>query len=69
MGMMASDSPVQKCCHCGMYHVGSCSRIKSIEYYPTGRIKRVQYHTMIATDWPLVETDMDDWKKWAEARG
>jgi hypothetical protein len=32
------------CCqHCGGSHEGECHRIKSIEYYPDGSIKRVEY--------------------------
>ena len=33
------------CDHCGCYHQGICSRIKAIEYYPNGMIKRVEYHS------------------------
>jgi len=57
---------IPPCCHCGKHHDGACPRIKSVEYYPTGQIKRVQYHSMVATDWPLVETDMGDWEAWAK---
>jgi len=33
------------CCgHCGAIHGGTCSRIKAIDYYPDGTIKRVEYH-------------------------
>jgi hypothetical protein len=32
------------CQHCGFMHSGVCSRIKSIEYYANGTIKRVEYH-------------------------
>ena len=56
----------QPCPHCGKHHQGACPRVKAIEYYPTGQIKRVQYHSMVATDWPLVETDMGDWEAWAK---
>ena len=32
------------CGHCGCYHQGICSRIKSIEYYPDGTLKKIEYH-------------------------
>lgn len=31
------------CQHCGMQHIGPCHRIAAIEYYPDGRVKRVEY--------------------------
>ena len=31
------------CGHCGCYHSGPCPRIKAIEYYENGTIKRVEY--------------------------
>lgn len=33
------------CGHCGMIHSAICPRIKSIEYYPNGTIKKVEYHS------------------------
>lgn len=35
---------VCQCGHCGAYHTGQCPRIKAIEYYGNGQIKRVEYH-------------------------
>ena len=32
------------CSHCGYFHMGPCPRIKSIEYFPNGTIKRIDYH-------------------------
>lgn len=39
-------SSFQTCAHCGLVHIlgGLCPTIKSIEYYPDGRVKRVEYH-------------------------
>ena len=54
------------CPHCGKYHIGTCPRIKAIEYHMFGQIKRIEFHTLVATDWPLVETDMADWEAWAK---
>ena len=31
------------CEHCGDRHAGACPRIKAIQYYANGRIKRVEY--------------------------
>lgn len=35
---------LNRCPHCGNIHSGQCSRVKAIEYYPDGRVKRVEYH-------------------------
>jgi len=32
------------CGHCGFMHSGVCPRIKSIEYYENGMIKKIEYH-------------------------
>jgi len=32
------------CGHCGYGHSGTCPRIKAIEYYANGTVKRVEYH-------------------------
>ena len=31
------------CPHCGDWHNGACPEIRAIEYYPDGRVKRVEY--------------------------
>jgi hypothetical protein len=46
---MTFDSDFKYCNHCGMWHQGICSRIKSIEYYPNGMIKRIEYHDQFAS--------------------
>jgi hypothetical protein len=35
---------MNKCQHCGFIHDGVCPRIKSIEYYENGMLKKVEYH-------------------------
>lgn len=30
--------------HCGFIHTGVCQRIKAIDYYENGQVKRVEYH-------------------------
>jgi len=34
------------CAYCGMTHVGTCPRVKSMEYFPDGRVKRVEFHEL-----------------------
>jgi hypothetical protein len=38
-------SPKYGCEHCGCIHAGVCLRIKTIEYFENGKIKRVEYHS------------------------
>lgn len=33
------------CPHCGGYHKTTCARIRSIEYYQDGTVKRVELHS------------------------
>lgn len=38
------DSPnAWPCQWCGAYHTGVCRRVKSIDYYPDGTIKRIEF--------------------------
>jgi hypothetical protein len=37
---------VNSCGHCGNWHPNAaCPRIRAIEYYPDGTVKKVVYHT------------------------
>ena len=46
--MSSTTASVQQSCpHCGGIHLGVCSRIKSIDYYPDGTIKHIEYHATI----------------------
>ena len=45
----ATTSLTPYCGHCGGIHQGPCPRIKAVEYYPNGTMKRVEYHG-VATD-------------------
>jgi hypothetical protein len=38
------------CQHCGLHHQGVCPRVKAIEYYPDGTVKRVEFKG--ASDYP-----------------
>lgn len=31
------------CRHCNQYHTGRCPQVKAIEYYPDGKVKRVEF--------------------------
>lgn len=33
------------CAYCGMMHIGVCIRVKSIEYFPDGTTKKVEFNT------------------------
>lgn len=37
-------NPPNICPHCAGWHTGQCPRVKAIEYFQDGRIKRVEYH-------------------------
>lgn len=37
------NNTIRFCGHCGLYHRAVCQRIKVIEYYPDGSLKRVEY--------------------------
>ncbi len=43
MTMIIPDQ-LQSCCHCGGCHSGTCPKVKAIEYFPNGGVKRVEYH-------------------------
>lgn len=36
---------MEKCQHCGMIHDTTCPRIKALDYYQDGTIKRVEFHS------------------------
>jgi len=39
---MAYAGP-QTCPYCGMIHAGACPRVKAIEYFENGMVKRVEF--------------------------
>lgn len=45
-----ASSGTAPCQHCGMHHQGACPRVKAIEYYSDGTVKRVEYKG--AVDYP-----------------
>lgn len=51
---MSQTSGVGTCQHCGanVIHSGACPRIKAIEYFPDGTMKRVEYHDWLHTPLP-----------------
>ena len=34
---------LKECPYCGLNHTGRCPQIRSIEYYPNGTIKKIEY--------------------------
>lgn len=38
------------CPHCGLGHPGSCSRVRAIEYWPNGMIKKIEYTEVAVGD-------------------
>lgn len=44
MSTTADIKPIT-CPHCGFYHKTTCGRIKAIEYYQDGTVKRVELHS------------------------
>ena len=35
---------ISNCPYCGVGHVGTCPRVKAIEYFQNGMVKRVEFH-------------------------
>lgn len=44
MNTSTLSSSTVTCPHCGLLHEHTCHRIKAIEYWPNGEIKRVEFH-------------------------
>jgi len=42
-----SKTPVT-CPHCGIGHVGTCPRIKAIEYHENGTVRRIEFKDDVA---------------------
>ncbi len=43
MPSIGSGSYVMNCRHCGGSHSDQCPRVKTIDYYEDGTVKRVEY--------------------------
>ena len=42
--MKGLDNKIFKTCpYCGMFHIGRCPALRSIEYYPDGTVKKIVY--------------------------
>ncbi len=50
--MIGVNTPQGPCGHCGNWHSGPCPRVKAIEYFPNGLVKRVEYHGYVADGQP-----------------
>jgi hypothetical protein len=42
--MMTTATGFEPCGWCGLIHQGACPKVKAIEYYPNGTIKRIEFH-------------------------
>lgn len=42
--MFDFGTQIQQCGHCGLWHNGTCQKIKAIEYHENGTVKRIEYH-------------------------
>jgi len=45
-----NPSEYVQCAYCGNYHRGVCALIKSIEYFPDGTVKHVEFHGAAPVD-------------------
>ena len=55
----ATGGNIPACGYCGAWHSGTCPRIKSIDYYPNGSVKHVEFHDANAVlrdpqGWPII---------------
>ncbi len=41
------------CPHCGVGHIGTCPKIRAIEYHPDGTVKRIEFHPMQQLTQPI----------------
>ena len=56
--------------HTKVYHVGPCPRVKAIEYYPDGTIKRIEFHGLRPTvDRSLEKSLRDNADVWQALAG
>lgn len=45
--LVSSGEPqwqMTSCEHCGGWHSGQCPRVKAVEYWPNGTVKKIEYH-------------------------
>ena len=62
MSGFTSTPPI--CEHCGYGHVGTCPKVKAIEYHPNGTVKRIEFHEQRAIEvqsWPPVVGNDLNW--------
>jgi hypothetical protein len=43
--METSANPIPTCPYCGFLHKALCSKIRAIEYFEDGTVKRVEFHS------------------------
>jgi len=44
MAELTASAPSDACAHCGCLHRGLCPFVKSVEYYESGRLRKVEFH-------------------------
>jgi hypothetical protein len=49
---MQTTNSIAPCPHCGATHTTTCPKIKAIDYYPNGAVKRVEFKS--AQDYPII---------------
>lgn len=54
---MGTETPA--CQHCGLIHSSTCPRIKAIDYFQDGTIKRVEFHQPVAEQAPCRPTGLE----------
>lgn len=58
---------VERCQHCNGRHEGACGRVKRIEFYPDGTIKKVEYFDSFVVerndDCPKPDVSEEVWKR------
>ena len=47
---MSTSNSTANCPHCGLVHLTTCPRIKVIECYADGTIKRVEFHPYVMAE-------------------
>src|SRR3989304_4801743 len=54
------DMPAEKCRYCDLHHDGACPRVKAIDYYPDGSVKRVEFGTLAMDNMSFKSPRYDD---------
>jgi hypothetical protein len=47
-------SSTRQCCYCGMWHTGTCSLVKKVEYHKDGTIKSIELFERESADTRMI---------------